>query len=176
MRSKKLALSGILAGLAICLMLLGSIIPFSTFATPAIAGAVIIPVAIEFGLSTGWLLYGAISLLSILMVADKEMALMFVFLMGFYPLLKAVFERGIRPKFICILVKLALFNICIFAMYSVMLFLFPINYIVEEFASYGIGYIVALLALGNLVFMVYDVALSRLIDVYMIKWRPKLFK
>lgn len=173
--SKKMALGGILGALAIVLMLMGSIIPFATFAAPAMAGALIMPIAIEFGLGAGWLLYGAISLLSLFMVADKEMAFMFVFLMGFYPLLKAVFEH-IKPKILCLAAKLALFNVCILGMYSVMIYLFPISYVVEEFAAYSIWYVVGLVALGNMVFVIYDIALSRLIDLYVIKLRPKLFK
>lgn len=51
------------------------------------------PVAIEFGIKTGYVLYAAIGLLSLFVVPDKEMSLIFVFFLGFYPLLKASIER-----------------------------------------------------------------------------------
>ena len=53
--------------------------------------------------------YAAVSLLALLFVPDKEVALIFVFLLGYYPLAKPKFER-IRPAVLCIVCKLLLCN------------------------------------------------------------------
>lgn len=91
--SRKIALSGVFGSLAAVLMLMGGILPLATYVAPALAGILIVPVAIEFGIKTGYVLYAAIGLLSLFVVPDKEMSLIFVFFLGFYPLLKASIER-----------------------------------------------------------------------------------
>lgn len=95
--SRKIALSGVFGSLAAVLMLMGGILPLATYVAPALAGILIVPVAIEFGIKTGYVLYAAIGLLSLFVVPDKEMSLIFVFFLGFYPLLKASIERMRSP-------------------------------------------------------------------------------
>ena len=43
-------------------MLMGGILPLATYVAPALAGILIVPVAIEFGIKTGYVLYAAIGL------------------------------------------------------------------------------------------------------------------
>ena len=107
--SRKIALSGVFGSLAAVLMLMGGILPLATYVAPALAGILIVPVAIEFGIKTGYVLYAAIGLLSLFVVPDKEMSLIFVFFLGFYPLLKASIER-MRSRAAQWAVKLAVFN------------------------------------------------------------------
>ncbi len=173
--STKIALSGIFGALAISVMLMGSIIPFSTFAAPALAGILIVPVAIEFGTSTGVLLYIAISLLAFFIAPDKEMAMMFVFFMGYYPLLKETLDK-VHIKALQLLLKLLVFNISVIAMYSILIFLFRIDYIVAEFGESGTLFIILLLVLGNVTFVIYDTALARTRALYLNKIRPRFIK
>ena len=48
--SRKIALSGVFGSLAAVLMLMGGILPLATYVAPALAGILIVPVAIEFGI------------------------------------------------------------------------------------------------------------------------------
>ncbi len=146
--SRKIALSGVFGSLAAVLMLMGGILPLATYVAPALAGILIVPVAIEFGIKTGYVLYAAIGLLSLFVVPDKEMSLIFVFFLGFYPLLKASIER-MRSRAAQWAVKLAVFNACIVGMYGIILFLFPIGAVVEEFESMGIPFTGLLLSDGQ---------------------------
>lgn len=173
MESRRIALGGIFTALAIVVMLMGAILPFATFSAPAIAGILIVPVAIEFGMKTGYLLYAAIGLLSIFIVPEKEMALIFIFLFGFYPLFKAKLERVV-PKGLQWAAKLLLFNACIFCMYGLILFLFPIGAVVAEFEEMSATFVALLVLLGNLAFVIYDMALVKVIGVYCAKIRPRL--
>lgn len=72
-----MALGGVFSALALVSMLLSYLIPTATYACPALAGVMLIPVVIEVG--KGWALcsYVAVSLLSFMIVSDKEMALCF---------------------------------------------------------------------------------------------------
>lgn len=164
---------GILCGLAVVLMLSGSIIPFATFCAPALGGLLMLPIAMECGMKMGWISYLAVSILSLLLVPDKEMAAIFLFLLGYYPLLKAYLQR-IKRRPLRILAKAAVFNGSIAAMYGVLLYVFPIGYLVQEYADTAKTMLLLLLAMGNLCFWIYDAALVNIVRVYVIKLRPRI--
>ena len=173
--SRRVALCGIFGGFAVACMLLGSVLPFSTFLAPAISGALILPVAVEFGPGSGVLLYAAISLLSFFTVPDKEMALIFIFCLGWYPVAKLRLDK-IRSKVVQWSTKFVLFNISIVGMYAIILFLFPIASVVAEYKEAGLLFSALLLLGGNVTFAIYDVALSRFLGLYLNVWRPRLMR
>lgn len=173
-QSRRMALAGVFGALALTMMLLGGVLPFATFAAPGIAGLFIVPVAIEFGMKTGYLLYAAVGLLSFFLVPDREMSLIFLFLLGFYPLLKAAIER-IRSHAARWAVKLAVFNLSIGVMYALLLFVFPLDAVVEELSG-GWLYLALLWGLGNVTFVLYDIAVARIVALYCARLRPRLTK
>lgn len=164
---------GVMCGLSIVLMLRGSIIPFATFCAPAMSGLLLMPVAVECGMRLAWVCYGAISALAVLFVPDKEMAAIFVFLFGCYPLLKAYIQR-IPGRGLQFLVKAGFFNGTVLAMYGMLLFIFPMPSLVEEFAQTAQWMLAALLVMGNVCFWIYDVALNNVLHVYVLKMQPRL--
>lgn len=164
---------GVMCGLSIVLMLSGSIIPFATFCAPAMSGLLLMPVAVECGMRLAWVCYGAISALAVLFVPDKEMAAIFVFLFGCYPLLKAYIQR-IPGRGLQFLVKAGFFNGTVLAMYGMLLFIFPMASLVEEFAQTAQWMLAALLVMGNVCFWIYDVALNNVLHVYVLKMQPRL--
>lgn len=172
-QSSRIALCGVMCGLSIVLMLSGSIIPFATFCAPAMSGLLLMPVAVECGMRLAWVCYGAISALAVLFVPDKEMAAVFVFLFGCYPLLKAYIQR-IPGRWLRFLVKAGFFNGTVLAMYGMLLFIFPMPSLVEEFAQTAQWMLAALLAMGNVCFWIYDVALNNVLHVYVLKMQPRL--
>jgi len=74
----KTALCGVFGALSIVIMLMGSIIPMATYMCPAIAAFLILPVVAEYGEKTAFTLYAAVSLLSMIMIAEKEFVLMYI--------------------------------------------------------------------------------------------------
>ncbi len=173
--SRRVALAGVFGALCVTVMLLGGVLPFATFAAPAIAGLFIMPAAIEFGRRTGVLLYAAVGLLSFFLVPDRELSLIFIFFLGFYPLLKARIER-VRSRVGKWAVKLAVFNACVLAMYALVLFIFPLDAVVAEFEEMGVLFAGLLLFLGNITFVIYDIAVARIVALYCARLRPRLIK
>ena len=121
------------------------------------------------------LLYAAIALLSFFVVPDKEMSLVFVFLLGWYPVAKLRLDK-LRLRVVQWCTKFALFNISIVFMYAIILFLFPIASVVAEYEEAGLAFAGVLLLAGNVTFVIYDFALSRFLGMYLNLWRPKLMK
>ena len=75
-QSSKTAFGGILTALSVVLMFLTGVIPFLTFALPALAGALLILIVTEIGSKWALCVYAAVSILSLLVVADKEAAML----------------------------------------------------------------------------------------------------
>lgn len=175
-RSFKAAVGGIIAALSIILMFSTGIIPTLTYAVPAIAGALLIVLVIEIGSGFAFSVYIAVGILSLFLVADKEAAVMYVAFFGYYPIIKAFLEKHLK-NFLCWIVKYFIFNVSILASYIVVLYVFAISY--DDMGVFGEYAAFVLLAMGNAVFFVYDIALTRLVSAYLFRWQKyikKLFK
>ena len=81
-KSWAMAYCGIVAALCVALMLLGAVIPIAMFIAPAVAGFLVATVCVECGMQLALTAYAAVSLLALLFVPDKEVALIFVFCWG----------------------------------------------------------------------------------------------
>ena len=169
-KSWAMAYCGMAAALSVALMLLGAVVPVLMFIAPAVASLLIATVCVECGRTMALTAYGAVSLLSLLFVP-----LVFVFLLGYYPLVKPRFER-IRLPLVRVLCKLLLCNGAVLAMYGLVLLLVPAGSISQELKTTALVVSLATLAMGNVAFLLYDRALHNLLQVYQLVWRPKLHK
>ena len=161
--------------MSIAFMLLGAVIPIFMYIAPAIASFLVATVCVECGKTLAWTAYGAVSLLSLLFVPDKEVALTFVFLLGYYPLVKPKFEH-IRPALLRGLCKLLLCNGGILLMYGLVLLLIPGGSISQEMRTTALAVSLTTLAMGNVAFLLYDRALHNMLQAYRILWQPRLHK
>lgn len=148
-------------------------IPTATYALPAVAGAVLIPIVIEAGAGSGWMVYAAVALLSLFISSDKEAAILFISFFGYYPVLKSQLE-WIPKRWIEWFVKLVIFNVTMIASYLLMLYVFNLD--IDSFTIGGVNLSYAFLAAGNVVFVIYDLALTNVISAYMRLLHPKLVK
>ena len=174
-KSWAMAYCGMAAALCVALMLLGAVVPVLMFIAPAVASLLIATVCMECGMKMALTAYGAVSLLSLLFVPDKEVALVFVFLLGYYPLVKPKLER-IRPKLLRGACKLLLCNGAVLAMYGLVLLLVPAGSISQELRTTALAVSLATLAMGNVAFLLYDRAIHNLLQLYCLVWQPKLHK
>lgn len=170
-----MAYCGIVAALCVALMLLGAVIPIAMFIAPAVAGFLIATVCVECGLQMALTAYAAVSLLALLFVPDKEVALIFTVLLGYYPLVKPKFEH-IRPALLRGLCKLLLCNGGILLMYGLVLLLIPGGSISQEMRTTALAVSLTTLAMGNVAFLLYDRALHNMLQAYRILWQPRLHK
>ena len=176
-RSKSWAMAycGMAAALSVAMMLMGAVFPIAMFIAPAVASFLIATVCVECGRTMALTAYGAVSLLSLLFVPDKEVALTFVFLLGYYPLAKPYFEK-IRPALLRAVCKLLLCNGAVLAMYGLVLLLVPAGSISQELRTTALAVSLATLVMGNVAFVLYDRALHNMLMMYRLVWRPKLHK
>ena len=153
----RIALGGMLAAVAVVIMDLVGLIPVATFVCPMLC-MMILTLVIRFcGRRIGWAWYGAVSILSVLLGPDKEAAAIFVFL-GYYPMLKPFFDK-LR---IGTMLKFLFFNCVILLMYWLLINLFGLAQIAQEYSELGMIMTVFTLITGNLIFFMLDKILGRL--------------
>ena len=159
----KLAFSGMLVALSTALMFLTNLFPVASYTLPAIAGALWILSVIELGKGWAWPSFVASSLLSFLVVADKEAVAMFVLFFGYYPILKAYFEQFSR-RFLTWLAKYLLFNVAMIVEFVLSIHLLGVPE--ESFTVFGVYLPWVFLLIGNVAFLLYDYCLSCLVVDY----------
>ena len=131
----RMALCGVLAALAVALMFLGGTVPFASIACPVLASLVLIPVYCECGWKWGLLWYAAVAALAALLAPEKEAAVLFVFF-GYYPMLRKLIGR-LRVRAAAWTVKLVYVNAAVFAAYGLMLYVFHLTAVMEDFEGMG---------------------------------------
>ncbi len=171
-QSSKCAIGGIVSALSLVLMISVAVVPFLTYALPAMAGALIIFIVIEIDKKWAFGVFSAVGILAFLLVHDKEIAMMYIAFFGYYPIIKAVFE-GKLPAPLSWILKVVIFNVTMVAAYLVLIYLLGLQ--IDEITEYGAIAVPLLLGMGTAAFILYDIALTRIISLYMIKWR-KYFK
>lgn len=167
----RMALCGVLAALAVALMFLGGTVPFASIACPVLASLVLIPVYCECGWKWGLLWYAAVAALAALLAPEKEAAVLFVFF-GYYPMLRKLIGQAARARG-CVAVKLVYVNAAVFAAYGLMLYVFHLTAVMEDFAGMGKAMLAVLLVLANVTFVIYDVLIARLEVYYHVRLAPE---
>lgn len=174
-KSTQVAVGGLSAALCTLLMFLTGIMPFATYALPAISGVLLVSVVIENGKGTAWIVYFAVALLSVFIVPDKEAAMIFIVFFGYYPIIKEQLEK-INNRFLEYFIKFAIFNLAIILSYSFIIKLIGAPDLLSEMGNFGKLGFIFLLALANFTFILYDFALTNLITLYINIIRPKILR
>ena len=173
--SNRIALGGLVSALSLLFMFLTGIFPFAEYALPAISGTILISLVIEINKKTAYLAYLVVGILSLLISPIKESAVLFIFFLGYYPIFKSTIEQ-IKSLFIEWIVKLTLFCGAMITAYLTMMYVLGMEELLASLNSdfkYGL---LAFAVLGLIAFIIYDMALSRIILLYCQKVRPKLNK
>lgn len=164
--TRRTALGGVLAAGSLAVLWLACITPSGSLGLTAAAGLFPIGAVIAAGRPAGLLCWAAASVLGLLLLPDKGVALMYLCFLGLYPAVKSRLEN-VKSWVIEWLGKFVFFNvalsICWFVFRSLFLPALP-QWIGEK------TWLVYLA--GNVIFFIYDIALTRLIGAVMVRLRP----
>ncbi|MBE6737250.1 MAG: hypothetical protein E7566_01145 [Ruminococcaceae bacterium] len=170
-KTYSLAFASVIAALSLVFMFITTFIPIGTYALPCIAGAMLAAVVLESGYISAFVVYFVVSVLSVLLVGDKEAVLYYIVFLGFYPIVKGLFER-IKLKPLQYALKFILFNVCIVSAFFIGISVLSIPK--ESFELFGVYLPWVFLIMGNIVFIIYDICLTRIITQYANIWRKKI--
>lgn len=167
----KIAFCSLMAALATAIMWL-SYFPYFTYAVPAIAGLVTLIVFIEIGDKWAWGTYIVTAILAFLF-AEPEAKLMFVFFLGYYPILKSYIEK-VKGRAVQYILKFAVFNISVVVVYGLLAKVFGIY--MTDIETSTKFFLIGLLLLANFTFYLYDIVLVRVANIYIYRLHRKIKK
>jgi hypothetical protein len=170
--SYKVALGGIVSALCLLCMFLSGIMPFFYLILPMVAGIFLMIIAEEVSMGWAWLTYTSVSILSMLITADKEAALVFVMLFGHYPMVRMYLEN-LKFKPLRYIIKLAIYNICLISFFMVTVFVFGLDQMLTDMNDLGKYGGLILLVLANIIYVLYDFNLGALYVLYIKRLMPK---
>ena len=139
--------------------------------SPALAAFLLIAVIVDCGYRWAMLVYLVVALLSAFVVPDKQAAMIFIFL-GYYPVVKDYLDHHMKSKALQWIIKFFVFNLSILAAYGLMIYVFQMPDVMTDMGTLGrFTGLVTLLA-GNVVFIVFELALTRIFYFYRHVFRP----
>lgn len=169
--SYKVSLGGIISALSLFFMFLTGFMPLLVYIVPSLTGAMLIIVCVEINAKWAFFTYVSVAALCLFITPDKEAGLLYIMFLGYYPLIKMFIDK-IGNSIFKWIIKLIVYNVMIIAYYQIIIRLVVSTDMAEEIGEWGKygGFI--FLGLTNIVFIIYDIAVSRLKDFY-VKWFRK---
>ena len=158
-QTRVLAVTALAVAGALAALYLGSFVPAMRLSVVAIASIFVVICVIEGGLRYGALCFAATALLGFFLVPDRFAVLFYATFLGAYPLVKSLLER--QAKRLEWPLKCAVFSAA-FAVYMVFLQEILFGAVLAEGWLFPLAILV-----GNVVFIVYDIGLSKLIGFYL---------
>lgn len=156
-KAKKTAICGMMSALSVVLMFFTTFTPILMYVLPILTGLIVWLVSQLIDKKWALGVYFSTSLISLILLTDKEAALTYSLFFGFYPLLKDAFER--LPKVFSWVLKIILFNASAVLIGVAGVFVFGLSG--EEYSEFGKATIPILLSLANIVFLMYDNMLKK---------------
>lgn len=179
-KTKKMTTSALLAAMGVALLFIGSLIETLDLSMAALASFFCIFAVIELGGAYPWLIFAVTSVLAVVLMPFSMAGWFYLLFFGYYPILKEKFEN--LPKLASWGIKMIVLNIALIASVALAYFLFfgqsggsIIDAFIYIFGGEEVGSYIALgvYVLVNIVFVIYDIALTRLISLYFFKLRPR---
>jgi hypothetical protein len=163
LKTKKIALNGILGALAVICLILASILPTNRISLYALSSFFVAVSIIESGVKAGWIFYVTTSLLALIIIPEKLGIIPYVVFFGMYGIVKYYIER-LNKAVIEYVIKFIYFNICVMIAFFTVRELFSIN--VSTSLSWWI-----LIILLEVIFFLYDFVYTLFINYYRSKLR-----
>lgn len=177
--STKTAMGAMISALSV-VILIPSALEVFVYTLPAMAAMLTMFAVVELDKKWAMGIYAATSLIGLLLVANKEAVVYYVAFFGYYPVVKAIFESRL-PRVLEYILKILVFNVSIILAGVVLVNVFGMPYDVllgidGESAFFTKYALPIMLTLGNIVFILFDVALTRLVTAYILVWQKKFHK
>ncbi len=178
-KTKYMTLSAVLAAMGVVLLSIGGVVEVLDLSMAALASFFCIFAVIELGGGYPWMIYAVTGILSVILMPQSLGGWIYILFFGYYPIVKEKLERLARA--LSTALKFVVFNVAITicALISYFLFFGELELLLNEFATLfggieiGGWLVLAIYAILNFVFIVYDIALTKLITLYLIRFRKK---
>ncbi len=170
-KTKKLTLSSIMSALSVIFITLGSYFDALDLILGVLASVVMIFIYIELGSPYTWLVWLVSSTLAAILSFGNLLSVLWYFtLFGIYPILKAYIER--LPRAVWLVPKLLYAN----AVFVGVVKLFELIMSTSPFVIDSTAMLVVIWVLGNVAFIAYDMLITVMAKLYLMKYRKRFSK
>jgi len=167
--TKQLTVCAMLVALGVVLLGIGSIMEVADVSMAVLASLLCVIAVIEYGGAAPWLVFAATSVLALLL-PNKGIALIYAAFFGYYPIIKEKLEKHAPIK--RWILKELVFHAALVVLIAVLLWgkslFFPMV------GALTPTLLLLLVLLAEIVFVLYDIALTRLISLYLFRIRQRL--
>lgn len=168
--SLKIAVCAVFTAMSVILLFIGGAAFVLVYLMPMITSLLMIILRKTFGVSAAMITYTATSILSFILVPDRECMLMYVLFFGYYPVIYPSLEKIKALKWAA---KFLIFNSMVALIQLVLIYVFGIPFLEE---GEGIFIIVIFAALMNILFVIYDFVIKNTFLLYEKKLEKRIKK
>ena len=162
---------GLAAALCVTLMFLGGILYIFAYTVPMLLGLVTVMIKKTFGTGSAVSVYIATSILSLILVPEKETVMMYVLFFGYYPIIRTYLDR-IKSKIISLSLKLIIFNACVAVIELICVYVFGIPFF--EDGDFSKAMLIVFALAMNVIFIMYEHLLKYFVLLYERKIEKRL--
>jgi hypothetical protein len=167
-RTRKITLSAVFTALTVLFLYLASALPTGQLAIIALSSLFGIAAVIEAGYAASIFVFAGSAVIGALILPNKPLMLLYVLFFGYYPVIKSLLEKMYSRVWEWVL-KAAVFNAAVSAVWLIF------RTIIFE-SDYQDIHTILVYVIGNIVFVLFDIGLSKLIGFYMIRISKNLGK
>ena len=165
--TKKLTLSAILAALSVLLLLLGTLLSVADLCALLVTSFIVLFALMAVSGIYPWLLYAVTGVLSLILVPDKLIPLLYIVFAGIYPLLKFRLDR--LPRILSWILKELWFNATLVGGAALSLFVLSGGSAELPTPLLVVGFFVL-----NACFILFDITLKRFVRIYFNRIEPRI--
>lgn len=177
-KTKKLTLGAVLAAMGVVMLTVGGLVEVLDLSMAALASFFCIFAVIEMGRGYPIMIYLATGMLAVLIMPQSLSGWIYLLFFGYYPIVKEKLEK--LPSTVAWILKLIVFNLAVtlYAVICYFLFFGELELLLLEFSTLfgmntGAILVAVIYAILNVVFVIYDFALTKLITLYLVRLRRK---
>ncbi len=160
-KTRTITLSALLTALTLVFLYLANIIPTSRLGIVAVASLFAVASVVEAGIVSSVFVFVGSSIIGALILPDKTTVMLYVLFFGYYPFIKSIAEK-IRPRAVQWIIKLAVFN----ASFTLIWYLFKSLLFNGSYLDTNLIFVYSAV---NIVFVLFDVGLTKLITFYIVR-------
>lgn len=172
--ASKTALGAMSVALSV-ILLMPTALELFVYALPALAGIITMFCVVELNKKWAFAVFTASAIISLVLVPNKEAAVLYAAFFGYYPILKALLENT-KFKAVEYIFKFSVFNLSVFISYFLLIKVFgmPFEELMGTDESKWFIYVFPIMF--NLMFIVYDLYLTKMYTLYIRVWQKKFHK
>ena len=163
---RRLTLTAVFTAFSVVFMYLSAVLPPGQLGFLGISSLFGVAAVIEYGIAGGLFVFAGTAVIGLIILPDKMLILLYAMFFGYYPILKSLAEKC-RSRILEWIIKLVVFNT------ALTLILFVFKFVLFDFSFLNDSYLL-LYIFCNIVFVLFDIGVSRVIAFYLNRISAKI--